>query len=81
MLTKQVIIDVEARHLNDKMIHFMDTNIKSHPGRAGLKFNIRDQKEGLKVTLYTMESGFEMNEELSNWLYDNTDIDVQVVTA
>jgi DNA polymerase III subunit alpha len=81
MLTKQVIIDVEARHLNDKMIHFMDSNIKSHPGRAGLKFNIRDQKEGLKVTLYTMESGFEMNEELSNWLYDNTDIDVQVVTA
>ncbi|MGZ5248282.1 MAG: helix-hairpin-helix domain-containing protein, partial [Flavitalea sp.] len=81
ILTKQVIIDVEARHLNDKMIHFMDTNIKSHPGRAGLKFNIRDQKEGLKVTLYTMESGFEMNEELSNWLYDNTDIDVQVVTV
>ncbi len=81
MLTKQVIIDVEARHLNDRMIHFMDSNIKSHPGRAGLKFNIRDQKEGLKVTLYTMESGFEMNEELSNWLYDNTDIDVQVVTA
>jgi DNA polymerase-3 subunit alpha len=81
ILTKQVVIEVEARHLNDKMMHFLDSNIKSHPGRTGLKFNIRDQKEGLKVSLYTMESGFEMNEELTNWLYDNTDIDVQVVTG
>ncbi len=81
MLTKQVIIDVEARHLSDKMIDFMESNIKTHPGRSALKFNIRDTKEGLKVTLYTMETGFEMNEEMSNWLYDNTDIEVQVVTA
>jgi DNA polymerase III subunit alpha len=80
-LTKQVVLDVEARHINDKMIHFFEENVKSHPGRAGLKFNIIEPKERLKISLLTMDTGFEMNDEMAVFLSDKPEFDVHVVTA
>jgi DNA polymerase III subunit alpha len=79
-LTKQVIVDVEARHLNDKMVHFFESNVRSFPGRTGLKFNITEPKSRLKVGLLTMDSGFEMNDEMAGFLSDNPEFEVHVVT-
>ena len=32
LLTKQLVIDLDARHLNENMVKFLEKNIKKHPG-------------------------------------------------
>jgi DNA polymerase-3 subunit alpha len=80
MLTKQVIVDVEARHVDESLINFLENNFKTHPGRSGLKFNITDARLQSKITMYTMETGLEMNDELAAYLYEKPELEVQVVT-
>ncbi len=80
-LTKQVIVDVEARHLNEKMLNFFENNFKNFPGRTGIKFNITEPKSRLKVGLLSMETGFEMNDEMAGFLSDNPEFEVHVVTV
>ena len=53
LLTKQLVIDLDARHLNDNMVKFIEKNIKKHPGKAGLKFNVQESKTNAKISLYT----------------------------
>ncbi|MEJ0080224.1 MAG: hypothetical protein WDM78_04515 [Puia sp.] len=48
MLTKQLVIDLDARHLNDYMVKFLEKNIRKHPGKATLKFNIQESKTNAK---------------------------------
>lgn len=80
-LTKQVIVDVEARHINEQMVHFFEKNVKSFPGRAALKFNITEPKSRLRVSLLTMDGGFEMNDEMAGFLVDNPEFEVHVVSS
>jgi DNA polymerase-3 subunit alpha len=80
-LTKQVIVDVEARHLNEEMVRFFEKNVKKYPGRSGLRFNITEPKMNCKVSLYMMENGFEMNDEMTAFLQNMPELEVQVVTA
>jgi DNA polymerase-3 subunit alpha len=80
-LTKQVIIDVEARFINEEMIRFFEKNLKTFPGRSILKFNVKDMKTQCKVSLQSMETGFEMNDEMALFLQSRPEMDVQVVTA
>jgi DNA polymerase-3 subunit alpha len=80
-LTKQVIIDIEARFVNEELIRFFEKNLKSFPGRSGLKFNVKDTKTLCRVSLQTIENGFEMNDEMAAFLQSRPDVDVQVVTA
>ena len=80
-LTKQVIIDIEARHVNEEMIRFFEKNLKSFPGRSGLKFNVKDPKTMCRVCLQTIETGFEMNDEMAAFLQNRPEMEVQVLTA
>jgi DNA polymerase-3 subunit alpha len=80
-LTKQLVIELEARQVNEKMLMFIQENVKKHPGRSGLKFNIIETRMNARVSLFTREAGFEMNDEMAAWLYENGDINVQVLTA
>ncbi len=80
ILTKQLVIDVDARHLNDQMVKFLEKNMKRYPGKAGLKFNIQDSKLNAKISLYSLENGFEMNDEMAAFLQDCHEFDVQIVS-
>jgi DNA polymerase-3 subunit alpha len=80
MLTKQLILDLEARHLTAAHINFIEENIKRFPGRSSLKFNISEPKEQLKISLYTLESGFLMNDEMASFLVENPEMEVQVIS-
>ncbi len=80
VLTKQVIIDVEARFLNDDMVRFIERNVKNHPGRAGLKFQVSEPKNNWKIGMYMPDNGFEMNDELASFLTEQPELDVQVVS-
>jgi DNA polymerase-3 subunit alpha len=80
-LTKQLIVGMEARHLKPELIMFIEDNVKKFPGRTSLKFNITEPKLNLKVSLYSLENGFSMNDEMANFLIDQPEMEVQVITT
>ena len=80
VLTKQLIIDVEARFVSEDLVRFIEKNVKTHPGRSGLKFNVSEPKSNWKVGMYMMENGFEMNDEMAAFLTNQPELEVQVVS-
>ena len=80
VLTKQVIVDVEARFVNRELISFVEENVKRFPGRTALKFHIAEPKNQWKIGMYTLETGFEMNDEMAAYLRDKPELEVHVVT-
>ncbi len=79
-LTKQLIISVEARHLTSNMVNFLEKNLKYHRGRSSIKFTIKDMKLQHKVSLFSMDNGFEMNDEMATFLTNSPELEVQVVS-
>src|ERR1700674_4195527 len=47
-LTKQLVIDVEARFVNEEILRFVERNVKTHPGKAGLKIQVFEPKNNWK---------------------------------
>ena len=80
-LTKQLVLEMEARQVNEQLLTFLHDNVKKHPGRSALKFNITEPRLNARVSLFTRETGFEMNDEMAAFLHENGDISVQVLTA
>ncbi len=80
-LTKQLIITVEARHITSNMVNFLEKNLKYHRGRSGIKFTIKDLKLQHKVSLFSMDNGFEMNEDMATFLTNSPELEVQVVSS
>lgn len=80
-LTKQLIISVEARHLTSGMVNFLEKNLKHHRGRSSIKFTIKDLKLQHKVSLFSMDNGFEMNDEMATFLTNSPELEVQVVSS
>jgi len=80
VLTKQVIIDVEARFVNEEMVRFVEKNVKTHPGRSGLKIQVTEPKNNWKIGMYMMENGFEMNDEMAAYLTNQPELEVQVIS-
>ena len=78
--TKQIVVDVEARHINEGFIGFLEKNVKNYPGKASLKFNISEPRSNFKVCMYSMTNGFEMNDEMTAFLENTPELAVQVVT-
>jgi DNA polymerase-3 subunit alpha len=81
ILTKQVIMDVEARFINAELVQFIETNIKKYPGKSSLKFNIKEPKTKAQVSMYSLAMGFEMNDEMAAFLEKTPEMEVQVVTV
>ena len=80
-LTKQVVLEIQPKTINHAFINFIETNIKTNPGKTSLKFNVVDARNNYKVGMYTMEKGFTMNDDMAVFLLGNPDIEVSVVTA
>jgi DNA polymerase III subunit alpha len=79
-LTKQLLIDIQPKDLTPEVVSFFEKNIKTNPGKAGLKFIVSEPKEKLKISLMTLEKGFEMNDEMTEFLESKPELEVQVVT-
>ncbi len=77
-LTRSVEISVHPAAVTPDFVGFVDKNIRSFPGKSSLRFNIYEPKDNLKVSLYTFEKGFQMNEEMAEYLLNNPDLDVHV---
>lgn len=80
-LTKQVIIDINPSAISDDFVEFIDQNIKMHPGKSSIKFNITDPDSQHKISMYTLENGFTMNDDMAIFLSNQKDLDVNVLTG
>ena len=78
VLTKNVDISMHPAAVDETFVNFIEKNMKTNPGKASFKFNIVEPSESLKITLLTSEKGFSMNDELAEYLMNNTDIEVSV---
>ena len=77
-LTRSLEINVHPASVTPDFVNFVDRNVRSFPGKSSLRFNIYEPKENLKVSLYTFEKGFQMNEEMAEFLMENPDVVVNV---
>jgi DNA polymerase-3 subunit alpha len=75
-----LIIDVHPKNISTNLISFFEENVKKFPGRSTLRLNLIESKENLKISLVTMDSGFEMNEEMVDFLESNPELEVQVTS-
>jgi DNA polymerase-3 subunit alpha len=80
-LTKQVIVEVQPQFISPQFVNFIENNVKEHPGKTSLKFNIVDIRNNYKVGMYSLESGFTMNDDMAVFLNENKDIEVNVITG
>lgn len=80
-LTRQLTIEAHPKDISPDVVAFVEKNIKHYPGKASLKFSIAEPKKQMKISLITMGSGFEMNEELIQFLEKKPELDVQVLTV
>jgi DNA polymerase III subunit alpha len=79
-LTKELRINVPSHHVDHAFVHFMQENIRKNPGTSKVVFNVHDPLQQQGISLYTLGSGMTMNDEMANYLLENVDVDVQVVT-
>jgi DNA polymerase-3 subunit alpha len=80
-LTKQVIIEVQPQFINLNFVNFIEQNVKNNPGKTAIKFNIVDVRNNYKVGMYSLETGFTMNDDMAVFLNENKDVDVNVVVG
>jgi len=80
-LTKQVHIEVHPKDFTNDVVSFIESNVRNHPGKATLKFTFNEPKHNWKISLLTMDNGFEMNDEMTEFLENKPEFEVQVTTA
>lgn len=80
-LTKQLNIEVHPKNINEEMIRFTEENIKNFPGNATLKFIINDPKNKWKINLVSNKNGFEMNNEMIDFLQTQPELGIKVITT
>lgn len=78
LLTRNIEISLHPGAITQELVEFMELNLKSFPGKSTLKFNVIEPKESLRISMFTIERGFQMNEEMADYLMNNPDIDVRV---
>jgi len=77
-LTRSIDVHIHPAAVSDEMIQFVEKNVKKYPGKSALKFHINEPSEFITITLRTFDSGFEMNEEMAQYLQLQSDWGVHV---
>ncbi|MBM3439715.1 MAG: DNA polymerase III subunit alpha, partial [Bacteroidetes bacterium] len=80
-LTKQLIIETDPRFLTIDVVQFFEQNIRKNPGRSVFKLQLSDPTENLRVKMQTLEKGFEMNDDMAQFLLNRPDLEVQVIST
>jgi len=80
-MTRQVTIEAHPQDISAAMVSFVEKNMKNFPGKSTLKFTLTEPRNKMKISLVTMNNGFEMNEELIHFLEKSPELEVQVVTV
>ena len=78
LCTKKLNIESHPSFITPPLIEFFDTNIRKYPGKSTIKFCLHEPKSKWKVGMFTMENGFEMNDEMARFLQEKPELDVSV---
>jgi DNA polymerase-3 subunit alpha len=78
VFTRQLQLTLQAGSITESYADFLHHNLKKNPGKTRLKLIMIDQVERLRVQMKTTEKGFEMNDEMADFLENNPLIEVQV---
>ena len=76
--TRKLQIETHPKFIDEKMIGFVEENVKKFPGKSSLKFCLSEPSSKLKIGMYTLEHGFEMNDEMAQFLQEKPELEVQV---
>ncbi len=76
--TKKLQIAAEPKDISAEFIDFFDKNVQRFPGRSAIKFCINDSKSHLKFGMFSLENGFEMNDEMATYLQQKPELEVMV---
>jgi DNA polymerase III subunit alpha len=79
-ITKQLVLSVEPRHVSTQLIQFLEGNMRRFPGKTGIRINLKEQKTRLVTSLYSIEHGIEMNDELTEWLQLQPELEIKIDT-
>lgn len=79
-LTKQLHIEIHPKEVTNELVQFVEKNVRNNPGKSTLRFTLTEPKSNLKISLLTMNNGFEMNDEMTEFLEKHLDYDIQVLT-
>ncbi len=77
-LTKSIDINIHPAAVSGEFVQFISNNVRSNPGKSSLRFNMIEPRENLKISLYTNDKGFLMNEEMADFLMNNLDVEISV---
>jgi DNA polymerase-3 subunit alpha len=80
-MTKQLQLEMDVRNIEKETIDFLDQNIKNNPGKSTLKLVMSEPKNNWTANLKTLDNGFEMNNELIDFLKEKPEIEVQVTAG
>jgi len=80
-MTKQLQLDIDVRNVEMQTINFLEQNMKKNPGKSTLKLVLAEPKNNWVANLKTLENGFEMNNDLINFLEEKPEIEVQVTAV
>ena len=80
-LTKQLQLEMDARTIQKETVDFLADNVRKYPGNSSLRVIVSEPKNNLRANLVTLDSGFEMNVDLIQFLENKPEIDVQVTAV
>ncbi|MDE3125781.1 MAG: DNA polymerase III subunit alpha, partial [Bacteroidota bacterium] len=76
--TRMIEMNLEPSDVSKEMIDFLTQNIKNFPGKTLLKFNIIDNSENLKISLYNNEVSILLNDDLIQFLQHHPEVQINV---
>lgn len=75
---KQIELTSLPQAITPELVDFLSDNIARHPGRSELLFRIIDEQEGWQVRLKSFQKNIEINDELTQFLEKQVDIDIHI---
>lgn len=76
--TKKLKIELPVAEVTKETVEFIQQNLKTHKGPSILKLSITDPEENMQVAFLTQGKGFEMNNELIQYLSKKANWNVAV---
>src|ERR1017187_4874370 len=76
--TRKLQVEAEPKYITTELVDFLASNVNQFPGKSSLKFSINDPASKIKFGMYSMENGFEMNDEMANFLQQKPELNIQV---
>ena len=79
-MTRSLTLEIRPQDIQPGLLDFLEKNIKKNPGKTVFKFNIIDDRNGLKTNLIGTSYGIEMNPGLVEFLQNTPGLGIQVQT-